>query len=311
MRRLICFVRVDSHKQGHYVPTLGAQLVRQNALYPSRPRVNLKSILVGNGLFSMLDQAFGYWATLCTTLPGIDEPVFNSTRCDIMAANLPRCMELARVCFSHPDPSICQVVGYACWDGVIKWYDSESYAGGRNRFDITAPCDIDDFCYANTALIQKYLNTPGVFDALGVPREHVKQFNVSSDAVALAFTLTNDFEISMTPQVLSLLANNVDVMIYQGKLDLACNTQGNIRYAESVPWKGQAEFVAKPFKRWRSGKKEVGEFKEVNIQTSEEHEKKTRFAFVTVDGSGHMVPQDQPEAALDLMVRWIEGKSFD
>ena len=284
--------------------------MRQNSIYPGRPQVNLHSLLIGNGLYSFLDQSFGYWSTLCTTLPGVDEPVFNSTRCDIMAANLPRCMNVARACFSHPDPAICQAAGEVCWEGVIKWYDAESHAGGRNRFDITAPCVIDDFCYKSTEMIAKYLNLPRVFDALDVPRKHVKNFTVSSDEVALAFASGNDFEISMTPQLQYLFANKINVLIYQGKLDLACNTQGNLRYAQSVPWKGQAEFVAKPFRRWKSNGKEAGEFKEVSIKMSE-GDAKTRFAFLTVDSAGHMVPQDQPEAALDLMVRWINGKSFD
>jgi cathepsin A (carboxypeptidase C) len=63
--------------------------------------------------------------------------------------------------------------------------------------------------------------------------------------------------------------------------------------------------------KWSSGGKEAGEYKEVYIHTAEEYKKKIRFALVAVDGSGHMVPQDKLEAALDMMVRWIEGKGFD
>lgn len=39
-------------------------------------------------------------------------------------------------------------------------------------------------------------------------------------------------------------------------------------------------------------------------------DKKTRFAFVTVDKAGHMVPQDQPEIALDLLTRWLKGEKY-
>ena len=133
---------------GHYVPALGAQIISQNLLYPKRPQVNLKSIFVGNGYVSPLDTAFGYWETLCTTNPGVKEPVFNQTRCDIMASNMARCMELSRVCYKHPDPAICEAGFVVCWKGVIEHYDGESGAGGRNRFDITHPCYTkDDLCY--------------------------------------------------------------------------------------------------------------------------------------------------------------------
>jgi len=46
----------------------------------------------------------------------------------------------------------------------------------------------------------------------------------------------------------------------------------------------------KPWKSVRDGEEVVaGQFKEVNIQMVEGDSKKTRFALVTIDGSGHMV----------------------
>jgi hypothetical protein len=29
---------------------------------------------------------------------------------------------------------------------------------------------------------------------------------------------------------------------------------------------------------------------------------------VTIDGSGHMVPQDEPEVALYMLERWLDGR---
>lgn len=89
----------------------------------------------------------------------------------------------------------------------------------------------------------------------------------------------------------------IDVLIYQGNLDLACNTAGAKRWTANLPWKGQAAFTSQDLKPWKSlinGKeKAVGMFKEVNIKMVEGNEKKTRFALVTIDGSGHMVCQIQ------------------
>lgn len=61
-------------------------------------------MLIGNGLISPSERIFGYYETLCTTNPGVDKPVFNETRCDMMAAAMPRCMDLVHVCYNHPDP---------------------------------------------------------------------------------------------------------------------------------------------------------------------------------------------------------------
>lgn len=163
-------------------------------------------------------------------------------------------------------------------------------------------------------MIQKYLNLPSSFTALGVPHS-VANFSVGSDAVARAFELTNDLAISMQPEVQYLLANQIDILIYQGNLDLACNTAGTKRWTSNMAWKGQAEFVSKELKHWSSvvdgEKKIVGQAKEVNVKMIEGDAKTTRFALVTIDGSGHMVPMDQPEVALDMLHRWLKGEAFD
>lgn len=294
---------------GHYVPVLGSQILAQNALYPKRPAVNLQSVLIGNGYISPLDTAFGYWQTLCTTFPGVKEPVFNSTRCNFMAKHLSRCMDLGRICYAHPDPAICQAAEQVCWTGVIEPYDGESGKGGRNRFDITAPCEIDDVCYPIMNSIVKYLNLAHVWKALDIPRE-VKNFSAISDDVVYAFALTNDMGISTAPQVRYLLESGIDVLIYQGNLDLACNTAGNLKWAETFEWLGQSEFWSKRLRPWYLDGEKAGTFKMVDVQMREEHSKPTRFAFFTVDGAGHMVPQDKPKAALDMMVKWIEAKPF-
>jgi cathepsin A (carboxypeptidase C) len=248
--------------------------------------------MIGNGYVSPLDTAYGYWETLCTTNPGVEKPVFNETRCDIMAANLPRCVEILKTCYSHPDPAICQAAGMVCWDGVIKYYDGESYAGGRNRFDITIPCEVDDICYVNAIWIADYLNLPSSFAALGVPSS-VKKFVLSAEAVERAFELTNDLQISTMPQLQYLLANQIDVLIYQGNLDLACNTAGAKRWTANMAWKGQSAFTSLEMQPWKSvvnGKERVaGKTKEVNIKMVDGDNKTTRFALLTIDGSGHMV----------------------
>lgn len=86
------------------------------------------------------------------------------------------------------------------------------------------------------------------------------------------------------------LDNGVDVLIYNGNLDLACNTAGNLRWANSLRWNGQAEFASQDLKPWCSvtngGMRKVGSYKEVFTRTGRTER---RFALVTVDRSGHMV----------------------
>jgi cathepsin A (carboxypeptidase C) len=132
-------------------------------------------------------------------------------------------MNLARICYGNPDPAICNAASTVCWHGVVKFYDGESHKGGRNRYDITAPCDDDNMCYANLDGIQRYLNRPEIWQALEVPKA-VGKYKDASDEINEAFTVSGDKGISTQQQVLYLLEVGVDVLIYQGMYDLACNT---------------------------------------------------------------------------------------
>jgi len=165
-------------------------------------------------------------------------------------------------------------------------------------------------------MLDRYLNSPAVRSALHIPAQI--EFKMFSSPVATAFALTNDLGISMEPQVRYILEHEVDVLIYQGNLDLACNTAGNLRWANGFMWKGATAFASKSLEPWYSTRNETkdgvalpaGKFKEVKVSMVQGSEKKTRFAFVTVDRAGHLVPQDQPEVALDLLTRWLKGERW-
>lgn len=214
-------------------------------------------------------------------------------------------MNLAKICYNHPDPEICFAANRVCIYGVTQSYDDEA---GRNRFDITNPCETgDELCYPEIPRIQEYLNLPWVYEALGVPKA-VGNYSIYSDDIAMAFSLTADQAISTQPQVLYLLDQGVDVLFYQGNLDLACNTAGNLQWASSMPWKGQPAFVAQPKRVWKEDDKEIGWFKEVKTETASGRQ--TTFAMSTVNGAGHLVPYNKPKEALALVDRWLTKRSY-
>lgn len=94
--------------------------------------IPLESILIGNGYVSPLDTAYGYYETLCTTNPGVAQPVFNHSRCQIISNALPRCQSAYEACSQYPE--VCKAADDAC--GVIgQLFHNESHAGGRDPFD--------------------------------------------------------------------------------------------------------------------------------------------------------------------------------
>ncbi|KAK7424042.1 hypothetical protein QQX98_000652 [Neonectria punicea] len=236
---------------GHYIPTLAAEIVRFNSrtVLASDAKIPLTSIMIGDGFVSPLDTTYGYYDTLCTTKPGVSEPIFNETRCAQIAEALPRCVYLHQACYEYPDPILCHAADSFCSNQIRALFDNETGEGGRDPFDITRTCEVDQYCYSGVLTIEEYANTPHVREALNVPRG-LKNFTVLNMDIHELFSDGNDLFVNTATEVKYVLQAGVDVLVYNGNLDLACNTAGNLRWTEGLSWVGQAEFVSQSLKPW-------------------------------------------------------------
>lgn len=298
---------------GRYVPTVAAEIVRYNELRASLRsefKIPLTSIMIGDGFVSPLDITYGYYDTLCTTKPGVDRPVFNETRCRQISDSLPRCVYLHEACYEYPDAILCQAADSFCMGQIRDLFDSETGQGGRDPFDITRTCEIDQLCYSDVLAIQEYMNTPDVRTALHVPRT-VPNFTILSLDIHELFAKGNDLYVNTAKEVKFVLESGVDVLVYNGNLDLACNTAGNRRWVEKLAWAGQVEFVSRGMEDWYAPRSsevvKAGTMKEVYAKARPDSKRTSRLAFVTVDKAGHMVPLDQPEISLHLIQTWMNG----
>jgi len=93
--------------------------------------------------------------------------------------------------------------------------------------------------------------------------------------------------------------------VYAGNADSVCNYIGNERWLEKLDSVFQEEFLAVKSIPWVTE-----ESQEVagTVRTAGGHGFTAgNVTLVAVDEAGHMVPFDQPEAALDLITRWIRN----
>ena len=98
-------------------------------------------------------------------------------------------------------------------------------------------------------------------------------------------------------KLVPLLEDDVRVMIYAGDQDLICNWLGNRRWVDALDWPGREAFAQAPERAWTVRGRAAGSVKEAG-----------GLSFVRVSQAGHMVPMDQPEAALDMISRFVRGK---
>ncbi|PYI12548.1 alpha/beta-hydrolase [Aspergillus sclerotiicarbonarius CBS 121057] len=140
--------------------------------------------------------------------PGVLAPAFNRTGCDIMAGDMHCCMTVKSGILIPPytrPRSLFAMMGHS-HGAKTRWAK-----GGRNRYDVTDPCEIDSMCYAQTVRIKQYLNSVRERKAISPP-----------DAIYWAFETTPKGMTSISSRVVFLLSYGVDFLAYQGNPDLAC-----------------------------------------------------------------------------------------
>ena len=79
-------------------------------------------------------------------------------------------------------------------------------------------------------------------------------------------------------------------------VDFICNYLGNRAWTLNLDWSHNAEFNAAEEKDWNNG---AGLARTANGLT-----------FLQVYDAGHMVPTDQPENALTMILTFLNGEAF-
>lgn len=115
--------------------------------------------------------------------------------------------------------------------------------------------------------------------------------------------LEHDKPMSVVPYIAELLDDaNIDVLMYNGDLDLACSSQSTELALESMDWTGKVGWLDPDVTKW----------KQWNVDDSPSgHTKKYKnLQFLVVYNSGHFVPINQARNSLNMIGRLIEGKAM-
>ena len=136
---------------------------------------------------------------------------------------------------------------------------------------------------------------PDVTSALGVDGHAWTECTTSVHVL-----LTDDWMQNLEVHIPNVLAAGVRVLVYAGNQDFICNVEGNRRWVDSMEWDGADAFAAAPLTDWRVGGKSAGTARAAQGLT-----------FLEVNAAGHMVPMDQPKAALNMLSRFMKNAPFD
>eukprot|EP00238_Polyblepharides_amylifera_P015592 CAMPEP_0196573886 /NCGR_PEP_ID=MMETSP1081-20130531/3705_1 /TAXON_ID=36882 /ORGANISM="Pyramimonas amylifera, Strain CCMP720" /LENGTH=454 /DNA_ID=CAMNT_0041891733 /DNA_START=28 /DNA_END=1392 /DNA_ORIENTATION=- len=297
MRDLEFFITGESYA-GHYIPAISHRIVQGNTAaaaqateQPTREtsqHINLRGMAIGNG----------------NTDPEVQYPAFTDFAFDnklislefkeALDKNYTLCGALIAECKNSKTG--CGRAHQECHRSTLIPLEDEigrrNFNGGKmNQYDIRLPC-----CY-DFSQDDLYFDQAAVKEALGVPAG--LKWRSCSDEVQGAFL--QDWMLDVELVVPSILRAGVRVLIYAGDQDFVCNWLGNQRWTRQMMWPGHAAFNSAPVRPWTAagGLEPAGEF-----QTAK------GLTFIKVFRSGHMVPRDQPEAAFDMIRRFIQNEDF-
>ncbi|PBP22713.1 putative carboxypeptidase Y [Diplocarpon rosae] len=271
---------------GHYIPAFTSEILSHK-----KRNINLKSILIGNGLTDGLTQYEYYKPMACGK--GGYPAVLDESECQAMEKALPRCQSLIQSCYDSESIWSCVPASIYCNNAMIGPYQKT----GQNVYDIRGQCeDSNNLCYPALGWISDFLNKADVQAELGV---EVSSYDSCNFDINRNFLFQGDW---MQPfhRLVPEILEEIPVLIYAGDADFICNWLGNQAWTEALDWPGQKGF-------------NEAEIKDIELDSGDKYGKiknSGNFTFLQIFGAGHMVPMDQPEASLDFLNRWVGGEWF-
>jgi carboxypeptidase C (cathepsin A) len=301
------FITGESYA-GIYVPTLAKAVYLGNQA-GGTPKINLKGIMVGNGC---LGSEIGVCAFDSANEINTNMPYF-------AGHGLIAPTTYQRVLKNCKDPSNPSA---ACETDIAQAHDE---VGGVNIYDIYGPC-IDGPSSSGVRLdaqtgrlvhvrapvpvregsggpiacidetIAVYIGSPAVAAALHViPTLH---WAVCGSNSSFNYQRTEkDERIDVYPVLIEQA--KINVLIFNGEAD-AC-----VPWVDNEAWTRSMNYsVATPWTAWASEGQVAGYFTGYNASSRGGGK---NFAFATVKGSGHMVPEYTPAAAWTLFSSFVNG----
>jgi cathepsin A (carboxypeptidase C) len=287
---------------GHYIPVFTSEILSHK-----KRNINLKSVLIGNGLTDGYTQYEYYKPMACGG--GRWPAVLDESECQAMDNALPRCQQLIQSCYDSESVWSCVPASIYCNNAMIGPYQKT----GLNVYDIRNKCeDANNLCYPALGWISEYLNQKSVMSELGV---EVSTYDSCNFDINRNFLFAGDWMQPFHRLVPDIIAQ-LPVLIYAGNADFICNSRdytsfpsccsitnnfivGNRAWTEALEWPGQKAFNKAELKDLMLGDKKTGKVKSSG-----------NFTFMEIFDAGHMVPMDQPEASLNFYNRWLGGERF-
>ncbi|KLO15782.1 peptidase S10 serine carboxypeptidase [Schizopora paradoxa] len=285
---------------GHFVPIFASEISDQNmeARNEGREEINLKSMIIGNGITDIMTEYPGRFEVLCGK-GALSAPPKSTSECVRMRAALPRCQQrMLHSCRETFDAIDCLA--------AVKFCESQMpFLPDNNPYDISRICTNMEarlgglWCYAEPEAIDAYLNLESTRAILGTTEDTFPFQNYSIISIPVNTLFNNRLDKWFPPVELhvgELLERGVKALIFTGVYDSVCPWPMNRDWVEQLAWSGGHAFRNSAWMTWEVDDKQAGELKSSGPLT-----------LASVWGAGHMAAHDKPAEVFFLISRWINN----
>ena len=187
---------------GHYIPVFASEILSHK-----KRNINLKSVLIGNGLTDGYTQYEYYRPMACGG--SVWPRVLPESECKSMDNALPRCQSLIENCYNSDSVWSCVPASIYCNNAMIGPFQRTGY----NVYDVRGKCeDSSNLCYAALGPISEWLNKREVREALGA---EVDSYDSCNFDINRSFLFQGDWMQPFHRLVPGLL-EQIPVLIYAG-----------------------------------------------------------------------------------------------
>ena len=294
---------------GVYIPRLAEQIVDYNAKVITSQKINFKGFTIGNALTSwkyditnaLIDFAFTHslysyemrkeYLEVCINKPDKDKCTAIVSKINKLLDGL-NIYDLLQDCGKRTDNT--NIDNNSFYYKYAKWAFPKQRTPNKNflgyLFD-EEPLTTAPPCIENDAPL-KYFNRADVKAAL-----HVKSsitWDMCNDFVNENYVMSEEASYYLYPK---LIKSGLKIMIFSGDTDMAVPYNGSQRWIDSLKLE-----ILSPWRSWRA----FGDMTTIaGYRTIYKG-----LTFVTVKGTGHMVPQWKPKEAFYMFKQFLNGEDL-
>jgi len=267
---------------GKYIPSLGYKIYNMNA-NPNNQYVNLVGLSIGDGLMDPLTQTQGY-ADLLYQLGLVDEQ--ERTEGHV---------------YEQTIQTLIMQLNYTSAFYVFDQYlNGDFWTYGTYYFNVTGLTSYDNFLtptYPPNPYVE-YLNLASTRNSIHTGNYPYNDYNATVEQY-----LIPDWMVSIRYKLTPLL-DNYKVLIYNGQNDIILAGPLCENFLRTLYWSGQNEYLSAEKIIWKvesTDQQVAGYVRQVSASS---------LTQIQVRNAGHILPADQPRAALDMITRWITNQPF-